>query len=103
MQGKQKKQTIKHGRIILCDCVASYNWFFLHRDTIANRDSSITERDTNIMNLQKQADAVTDQLKVSLASSSFISCGREVRISASCALSWSRWEGYEIGPITIHP
>ena len=34
------------------------------RDTIANRDSSITERDTNIMTLQRQADAVTDELKV---------------------------------------
>ena len=36
----------------------------LLRDTIANRDSSITERDTNIMSLQRQAEAATDDLKV---------------------------------------
>jgi hypothetical protein len=37
---------------------------FLSRETIANRDSSITERDTNIMNLRRQTEAATDDLKV---------------------------------------
>ncbi len=35
-----------------------------YRDTIANRDSSITDRDANIMNLQRQTEAATDNLKV---------------------------------------
>lgn len=34
------------------------------RDTVANRDSSITQRDANIVNLQKQTEAVADNLKV---------------------------------------
>ncbi len=34
------------------------------RETIANRDSSITERDSNIMGLQQKAESVKDTLKV---------------------------------------
>jgi len=34
------------------------------RDTIENRDNSITERDANIMNLQRQTENATEQLKV---------------------------------------
>ncbi len=38
--------------------------FFFARQTIAVRDQTVAERDTNISEMQRVSDAITDKLKV---------------------------------------
>ena len=46
------------------NCNASVILCVLYRDTIAARDRSISERDANNTELQRQIEVITDRLKV---------------------------------------
>ena len=46
--------------------------YHLHRETIATRDKTMTDRDSNIMNLQREFEAITDRLKVCVYKYTFV-------------------------------